>query len=512
MGEIVNSPERSIESLPQLRYPHQHHDSVPEITASMESLGRPKSTNTLGSGSNSDGARQSIHRGHLSAGANSPGGSPLLYPQNHHRTAVDNRPTSYIDLLQTPYALQVAPVPTLDNSFLQRAVGSNASLLSAAKTLEMYRSNVKKTNDSAVQYEFAIFLVQTAMELPEDAALTAHLPSKGELYREARTILQRLADRSYPFAQYYLADGYSSGLFNKGKEDYDKAFPLFVAASKRGHAEAGYRAALCYEFGWGCRRDFPKAVKFFEMAASKNHPGAATRLGLACIQNTMGLSGQYRQGVKWLKRAAESADAQYNAAPYELAKLHEHGFGDDIFKDEEYAAQLFTKSADLGHPGANIAMGRAYEHGELGCPKDPGLSIHYYTMAAECGDAEGMMALCAWYLFGAEPVLEQNENEAFEWAKKAADMGMYLNDCIYDLSLLSIFRILKSGIRCRILQGGWYWLSTILVRCQHVVLASSTTRRRKSETADGCYKPSSFGRYPFHTNRLVDRNRIEVNN
>merc|ERR1712130_953152 len=33
------------------------------------------------------------------------------------------------------------------------------------------------------------------------------------------------------------------------------------------------------------------------------------------------------------------------------------------------------------------------------------------------------MALCAWYMVGAEPVLEKDENEAYEWAKKAADCG-----------------------------------------------------------------------------------------
>jgi len=34
-----------------------------------------------------------------------------------------------------------------------------------------------------------------------------------------------------------------------------------------------------------------------------------------------------------------------------------------------------------------------------------------------------MMALCAWYLFGAEPILEKNEHEAFAWAVKAAELN-----------------------------------------------------------------------------------------
>ncbi|KAL8721990.1 MAG: hypothetical protein Q9225_001425 [Loekoesia sp. 1 TL-2023] len=345
----------------------------------------------------------------------------------------DSRPVSYIDLLNVPYPQPPPAATNIDNVHLQKVVGNNASLLSTKKTLDMYRANVKKTNDPTIQYEFAIFMIQTAQEAStsgnesldgsrSDTPTSAE--SRVELLREARHILQKLSDRSYPFAQYYLADGYASGLFSKGKEDYDRAFPLFIAASKHGHAEAGYRAALCYEFGWGTRKDPPKAAQFFRQAASKNHPGAASRLGRACLVGDLGLGIRYREGIKWLKRAAESADFQYNNAPYELGLLHETGYGDDVFLDESYAAQLFTQSADLGHMEANYRLGDAYEHGKLRCPQDPALSVHFYTGAAQKGHPLAMMALCAWYMVGAPPVLEKDENEAYEWAKKAAETGL----------------------------------------------------------------------------------------
>ena len=361
------------------------------------------------------------------------------------RLSPDSRPMSYVDLLNVPYP-QPPPAPSnLDNAHLRLAVGDNASLLSTKKTLEMYRANVKKTNDPTLQYEFAVFMINAAQELavserdsdsqrqssprstrdlesPHRDNLTPG-GSQADVLREARQILQKLSDRSYPYAQYYLADGYASGLFNKGVEDNDRAFPLFVAASKHGHAEAGYRAALCYEFGWGSRKDAQKAVQFYRQSASKNHPGAMSRLGKACLTGEMGLGNRYREGTKWLKRAAESADFQYNSAPYELGLLHETGFGDDIFKDESYAAQLFTQSADLGHVEANYRLGDSYEHGKLSCPRDPALSVHFYTGAAQRGHPLAMMALCAWYMVGAEPVLEKDENEAYEWARKAAETG-----------------------------------------------------------------------------------------
>ncbi len=411
----------------EIPLPSNQRLTLPKQNGSSTSLARPSSTH-----SSSSELGPNLR-------ARSPQPSPNQYdraPSTSSRRFPESRPLSYVDLLNVPYP-QPPPAPTnLDNAHLRTAVGNNASLLSTRQTLDMYRANVKKTNDPTIQYEFAIFMVNTAQEainaqqengpstLPSDARDGSPVAgSQAELLREARQILQRLADRSYPFAQYYLADGYSSGLFSKGVEDYDRAFPLFVAASKHGHAEAGYRAALCYEFGWGTRKDPQKAVQFFRQSASKNHPGAMARLGKACLVGDLGLGSRYREGLKWLKRAAESADYQYNSAPYELGLLHETGYGDDIFQDQSYAAQLFTQSADLGHTEASYRLGDAYEHGKLGCPRDPALSVHFYTGAAQRDHPLAQMALCAWYMVGAEPVLEKDEYEAYEWARKAAESG-----------------------------------------------------------------------------------------
>ncbi|GAB7361065.1 hypothetical protein MBLNU230_g1105t1 [Neophaeotheca triangularis] len=372
---------------------------------------RPVSTYTLGS----------ELRGRTLTPMSANGSDMSGSPRPNNRRSPSLRPMSYVDLLSNvPYNQQHAPTP-LNNqlSGLRAQTGSAASLLDTKKTLEMYRANVKKTNDTTVQYEFALFMVNTARDAEPEDGIDAK-----ELISDAKHILQRLSDRAYPFAQYYLGDGYFSGLFNKDKPDHDKAFPLFVAASKHGHAEAGYRAALCYEFGWGTTKSYPKAVQFFRSAASRSHPGAASRLGLACIRGDMGLGKSYhREGIKWLKRAQEAADPQYNSAPYELGLLHLTGSGEDIFKDEAYAAQLFTQSAELGHAEANLLMGRAYENGLYMCPRDAALSVHFYNGAATRGNPEAMMALCAWYMLGAPPVLEKDEAEAYQWAHQAAELG-----------------------------------------------------------------------------------------
>ena len=469
-----NTVDSADQPVPRLQYHHQSHYSdggsghpvrtssaqylqndVAEVGASINRHLTPTSQFAL----RSPIQRPSSTYSDLGPRGRSPGGpsgSPnFRAPSANSGRSYDSRPLSYVDLANVSYPQAPPPPISMDNSQLRSAVGSNASLLSMGKTLAMYRENVKKVNDAETQYAFAIFLIQCAQESglgQENEAAPKKLSSKStrdldspyidgpqsspqELLREAKHVLQKLSDRGYPFAQYYLADGYASGLFNKGKEDYGTAFALFVSASKHGHAESGYRAALCYEFGWGCRKDAAKAVQFYRQSGSKNHPGAMTRLGRACLSGDLGMN-KYREGLKWLNRATESADMQYNAAPYHLGVLYETGYGDDVFQDEVYAAKLFTQAADLGHAEASYRLGDAYEHGKLSCPRDPALSVHFYTGAAQRGHPSAMMALCAWYMVGAEPVLEKDENEAYEWARQAAECGK-LQQALHQMSNLA---------------------------------------------------------------------------
>ncbi|GAW15999.1 hypothetical protein ANO14919_054210 [Xylariales sp. No.14919] len=469
--------------VPQLQYHHQpfqtrvssvpieaisRNSSTPDVSDGALAINRHLTPNSFYVRRSSLPRPQSSYSSYSDFGqrGRSPAlGGPHARAPSQNRRSPDNRASSYGELLNIPYP-QPAPAPiTFDNSYLRNNVGNNASLLSTQKTLEMYRQNVKKTNDFSIQYSFAVFLISTAQEQGLDynepprrkssskqGSQTGGVDSSPtELIREAKSILTRLANGGYPFAQYYLADGYASGLFNKGKEDYNAAFPLFVLAAKHGHAESAYRAGLCYEFGWGCRKDPAKAVQFLRTAASKNHPGAMTRLGKACLSGDLG-ENRYREGVKWLKRATETADAMYNSAPYHLGMMYETGYGDDIFKDESYAAELFTQAAELGHPEAGYRMGDAYEHGKLDCPRDPALSVHFYTGAAERGHAAAMMGLCAWYLVGADPILEKDEEEAYEWARRSAEL-----DFVKAQYAVGYFTEMGIGCRRDILEANvWY--------------------------------------------------------
>lgn len=139
----------------------------------------------------------------------------------------------------------------------------------------MYRENAKKTNDPELIFEFAVFMIDAAKSMvpqpnPDDPSDPANRPNpaalekRDELIKEATVLLKRLADRGYPDAQYFLADCYANGIgTTRGKQDFDKAFPLFTLAAKHGHPDACYRAGTCCEHGWGTRRESAKAIQFY---------------------------------------------------------------------------------------------------------------------------------------------------------------------------------------------------------------------------------------------------------
>lgn len=67
------------------------------------------------------------------------------------------------------------------------------------------------------------------------------------------------------------------------------------------------------------------------------------RLGLAEINGELGLSKRPREGVKWLKRAAELADQVDPPQPqslHELAVLHEKGIENVVFQVSGVCAAL----------------------------------------------------------------------------------------------------------------------------------------------------------------------------
>lgn len=388
----------------------------------------------------------------------SKGENNLVTPMNNHKRSTSSA-SSVFDR-----STDNVSVVDFNQNLLTQYLGDNSNhLMPRIKTIELYRKNARRSNDPTVLFQYAQYMLQTALLLDKEGeASNANLgpssvensplrgPADGKdhkkskssnsfdlsnlsdgnindrklkkaLLNEAILYLKKLSDKGYVDAQYLLGDAYSSGAL--GKVDNKEAYALFQAAAKRGHTESAYRTSYCYEEGLGTGRDARKAVEYLKMAASKNHPAAMYKLGVYSFYGRMGLPtndvNTKKMGIKWLERASNVANELIAAAPYELGKIYFNGFKDIVIEDKKYALELYSRAAALGHIQSSAILGHYYEIGEI-VAQDSNLSIHYYTQAALGGDPNSMLAMCAWYLVGNDPYLPKDENESFEWAKRAA--------------------------------------------------------------------------------------------
>lgn len=245
---------------------------------------------------------------------------------------------------------------------------------------------------------------------------------------DAHKIVKKLVTGGYSEAQFYLADCYGEGLLGL-EADPKEAFALYHSAAKQGHAQSAYRVAVCCEIGQeeggGTKRDPFKAVQWYKRAASLGDTPAMYKMGMINLKGLLGQTRNPREGVSWLKRAAERADEENPHALHELALMYLSAGGNDIIvRDEGYASQLFHQAAELGYKFSQFQLGNAYEYGLLGCPIDNRVSIIWYTRAAAQGEHQSELSLSGWYLTGSEGILQQNDTEAYLWARKAATSGL----------------------------------------------------------------------------------------
>jgi hypothetical protein len=126
------------------------------------------------------------------------------------------------------------------------------------------------------------------------------------------------------------------------KEDYDKAFSVFLKLAKAGNAEAQYNLAMLYRAGKGTKKDLSESFRWFKQAAE--------------------------QGI---------SDAQYY-----LAYMYDNGEG--VGKDLQKAFEWYRKAAEHGQGLAQINLGVIYANG-LGVPQDINQAYLWFHAAAAQG-------------------------------------------------------------------------------------------------------------------------------
>jgi uncharacterized protein len=304
-------------------------------------------------------------------------------------------------------------------------------------SVDEYRQRIKADPDPEAQFNFAKYLIEAAKKINSSASGDEKSAKKyrDALLAESLKLIKRLATQgvglgkpAYADAQFFLANCLGNGSLGL-QVDHEKAYNLYVQASKQNHSSATYRTAVCNEVGAGTRRDHARAVLFYRKASALGDTAGMYKLGMILLNGLLGQQRNPKEAFAWLKRAASQADEDNPHALHELGLLYEkppppNGAPSLVPYDPAQARELFTQAGQYGYPPSQFKLGSCYEYGSLTCPVDPRRSIAWYTRAAERGDAESELALSGWYLTGSEGVLKQSDSEAYLWARRAANKGL----------------------------------------------------------------------------------------
>jgi len=128
----------------------------------------------------------------------------------------------------------------------------------------------------------------------------------------------------------------------------------------QGHVDAQYDLGEIYHRGKGVSKDYEKALKLFQSAASQNYLPALH--GMATLyDNGRGVPESDAAAIEWHLKAAEQG---YRESQYNLGQMYSYGHGAP--KDDLEAAKWFQKAADQGHGYSKIVLQRWKKSGRGG--------------------------------------------------------------------------------------------------------------------------------------------------
>jgi TPR repeat protein len=189
-----------------------------------------------------------------------------------------------------------------------------------------------------------------------------------------------------------------------------------------GDIESARKLGRLYYLGRGVPLNFPEALKWFKIAASKGDAYAEDKMGEIARDEYI-KSGDDTKPLTWFQKAADQglADAKDN-----ITFLY--FWGEGVPNDKDLADQKakdaipgLQKSADEGDPEALADLGDFYVYG-VGFPTNYDKALSLYQKAADQGDANGQDAVGFMYEGGLG--VKQDVPTAVEWYRKAAAQGL----------------------------------------------------------------------------------------
>lgn len=165
------------------------------------------------------------------------------------------------------------------------------------------------------------------------------------------------------------------------------AFNLMAGNAERGDVASMVALGSMYEQGVGVRRNFAKALEWYEKAAAAGNAEAHFRAGI-CYEVAMGNTGDMAKAVAHFTKAGELS---YPGALLKLYAMYHEGYG--VAQDDAKAFAWLGKAAQAGIPNALSAMGLIHLRGLLGQQKNDEKAFDFFVRAAAAGSLDGICNL-----------------------------------------------------------------------------------------------------------------------
>jgi TPR repeat protein len=187
-------------------------------------------------------------------------------------------------------------------------------------------------------------------------------------------------------AQQFLGDMYFQGA--GVKKDYRRAARWYTSAEQSGVAEAEveFRLGMMYAEGIGVKKDPKESDSWFLKAAEHGNTKAQLVMGTGYLEDK-----RYDEAAKWIRRAADSGDAE---AQDTLAGIYSHGEG--VEQSDAQALEWAKKSAEQGNGKG------AHDVGFFLCCKSPStiqqdeaVAYMWFLIAYQAGDEKATTFLAA---------------------------------------------------------------------------------------------------------------------
>jgi TPR repeat protein len=172
----------------------------------------------------------------------------------------------------------------------------------------------------------------------------------------------------------------SSPSFGTEVMDFDEA----KRKADGGDAYAQAVVSIYYSTGYKTAKDTRQGLSYALQSAEQGHPLGAYRLGVILQEGEGGIPADPVEGVRLKARAVEGLN-NMSGDPYAMTALGILLFrGEVLKKDQQLAAQLYQRAADMGYAPAQYTYSACLLFGR-GITKDQDLGMRYWRAAYDQG-------------------------------------------------------------------------------------------------------------------------------